>query len=411
MKMTFKELISICLSMVLAFSLALPVYAGSAISGSISSNYEFDEATGHLTIGKVIEKKSILDIHSIPKDKIKSVTIREGVTKIGDSSPMINNDILHETPIIGAFEGCTGLTSVTIPDSVRKIGDRAFKGCTGLTSITIPNSVAYIGEDAFSNCTSLSSINVNEENQNFKSIDGVLFSKGETELIQYPTGRKATNYTIPNSVTSIDDSAFSGCTGLKEVTLGNSVKRIYYYSINFESVVLRREMCSSKCYIDIFKGCTSLSSINVNEENQNFKSIDGVLFSKDGKTLLQFPTGKKETNYTIPNSVESIGSSAFKKCTGLTSVTIPDSVTKIDNYAFEGCTGLTSVTIGNGVKEIGDSAFEGCTGLTSVNIGNGATFIGSYVFLGCTNLKEVTIPKELDITRVLFDKNVKINRI
>ena len=410
MKSKLKKIMSICLAMVLAFSLALPVYAGSAISGAISSNYEFDETTGHLTIGKVIEKKSILKIHSIPQDKIKSVTIRDGVTKIGDSSPMIN-DIIHETPIIGAFEGCTGLTSVTIPDSVTSIGDSAFAGCTGLTSITIPNSVAYIGEDAFSNCRGLTSINVDTENPWYKSIDGVLFSKDETELIQYPTGRKATNYTIPNSVTSIGSWAFAGCTGLKEVTLGNSVKRIYYYSINFESVVLRREMCSSKCYIDIFSGCTSLSSINVNEENQNFKSIDGVLFSKDGKTLLQFPTGKKETNYTIPNSVESIGSSAFKGCTGLTSVTIPDSVTKIDNYAFEGCTGLTSVTIGNGVKEIGEDAFRDCTGLTSITIPDGVTKIGSYVFSGCTNLKEVTIPKELDITRVLFDKNVKINRI
>ena len=364
MKSKLKKIMSICLAMVLAFSLALPVYAGSAISGAISSNYEFDETTGHLTIGKVIEKKSILDIHSIPKDKIKSVTIREGVTKIGDSSPMINNDILHETPIIGAFEGCTGLTSVTIPDSVREIGDRAFSGCEGLTSITIPNSVAYIGEDAFSHCTSLTSINVDTENTCYKSIDGVLFSKGGKTLLQFPTGKRETNYTIPNSVESIGSWAFEGCPGLKEVTLGNSVKRIYYYSINFESIVLRREMCSSECYIDIFSGCTSLSSINVNEENQNFKSIDGVLFSKDGKTLLQFPTGKKETNYTIPNSVESIGSRAFSGCTGLTSVTIPDSVTKIDNYAFE----------------------------------------------GCTSLKEVTIPRELDITYV-FDEHVKVNRI
>ena len=504
MKSKFKKIMSICLAMVLAFSLALPVYAGSAISGSISSNYEFDEATGHLTIGKVIEKKSILEIHSIPQDKIKSVTIRDGVTKIGGSIPK-TDDIMHNT--IGAFWGCTSLTSVTIPDSVteicdmafsdctgltsvtigngvKNIGEYAFEGCTALTSITIPNSVDYIGKDAFLHCISLTSINVDTENQCYKSIDGVLFSKDGKTLLQFPIGKREANYAIPNSVESIGSNAFSGCTGLTSIVIPDSVKNIRGYTFSgctglasivipdsvteigwkafsgctgltsvsigngvkeigkeafsgctgltsivipdsdnvteiydsafanctgltsvtigsatigdnvfanctgLEEVILGnhverigyRKSCRPCQYSgkmariyyksfedkrnrgNAFRGCTSLTSINADTENQCYKSIDGVLFSKDGKTLLQFPRGKKETDYTIPNSVGSIGSSAFAGCTGLTSITIPDSVTSIGRSAFA----------------------------------------------GCTSLKEVTIPRELDIT---FSEHVKVNRI
>ena len=117
---------------------------------------------------------------------------------------------------------------------------------------------------------------------------------------------------------------------------------------------------------DAFYGCTGLTSINVAEDNLNYASIDGVLYSKDKKTLIRVPITK--TNFTIPNSVTSIGGSAFEGCTGLTSITIPNSVTSIGGSAFYGCTGLTSVTIPNSVTSIGGFAFYSCTGLTSMTV-------------------------------------------
>ena len=208
----------------------------------------------------------------------------------------------------GAFSYCAGLTSITIPNSVTSIESYAFRGCTGLTSVTIPNSVTSIGQYAFSGCTGLTAINVDEINTAYSSIDGVLFNKSQTELIQYPEGKQGT-YAIPNSVTSIERSAFRGCTGLTSVTIPNSVTSIG---------------------VTAFYGCTSLTSVN------------------------------------IPNSVKSIGSAAFYGCTSLTSIDIPNSVTSIESYAFYDCTGLTSVTIPNSVTSIGGRAFYGCTGLTDI---------------------------------------------
>ena len=195
-----------------------------------------------------------------------------------------------------AFYECTSLTSITIPNSVTSIGDYAFYGCTSLTSITIPNSVTTIGEQAFASCSSLTSINIPNS---VTSIGSSVFS--------HCTG--LTSITIPNSVTSIDYGAFASCTRLTSITIPNSVTSIGNYA---------------------FRNCSSLTSI------------------------------------TIPNSVTSINNYAFENCTSLTSITIPNSVTSIGYYAFYKCTSLTSITIGSGVKNIYRYAFGYCPELTDV---------------------------------------------
>ena len=211
-----------------------------------------------------------------------------------------------------AFEGCTGLTSVTISNGVTSMGSSAFEGCTGLTSITIPNSVTSIGHSAFSSCTGLTSIVVESGNTRYDSRENcnAIIETATNTLIQ---GSNTT--IIPNSVTKIEYFAFLGCTGLTSVTIPNSVTaEIGYYA---------------------FLGCTGLTSV------------------------------------TIPNSVTGIGSYAFLGCTGLTSVTIPNSVTSIGCAVFSSCTGLTSITIGNNVMWIGEDAFANCKNLTSISVSAG----------------------------------------
>ncbi len=281
-----------------------------------------------------------------------------------------------------AFNGCSGLISITIPDSVTSIGGNAFYGCSGLTSIDIPDSVTSIEFAAFSNCTGLTSIIIPDS---VTSIEGRAF-RDCTGL---------TSVTIPDSVTSIGWEAFSGCTSLTSITIPDSVT-----SIENEA----------------FSECSSLTSVTIG---------NGV--TSIGYEAFYYCTGL--TSITIPDSVTSIGESAFQNCTGLTSIAIPDSVTSIESSAFSGCKGLTSIAIGNGVTEIGESAFWACTGLTKVEISdlaawckidfstdesnplyhaeklylNGSlvtdleipdsvTSIGGNAFYGCSGLTSVTIP-------------------
>ena len=262
-----------------------------------------------------------------------SVTIPEKVTYNGKTYSVTS---IREF----AFEDCSGLTSVEIPNSVTSIGDYAFAYCSGLTSITIPGSVTSIGGSAFEGCSGLKKVIVPDIaawcNISFGSYSAnpLCYAKH----IYSDENNEITDLVIPNSVTSIGGSAFSGCSGLTSVTIGNSVTSIGS---------------------NAFGSCSGLTSI------------------------------------TIPNSVTSIGSSAFLGCSGLTSVTIPNSVTTIGNAAFWGCSSLTSVSIGNSVTSIGGYAFYYCSGLTSVTIPNSVTSIGSYAFGGCSGLTSVTIPNSV----------------
>lgn len=240
----------------------------------------------------LIEKAKVAEVTSYPNiydDYTGDIVIPEKVTY---------NDVEYRVEVIGnnAFQNCSRLTSITIPNSVTSIGNHTFEGCSGLTSITIPNSVTSIGTWAFQDCTHLTSI------------------------------------TIPNSVTSIGSSAFYRCSGLTSITIPNSMTSIGN---------------------QVFAGCKSLTSITI--PNSVTTICGGAFSSCSGLTSITIPNSVTSIEWeaflgcsslssiTIPNSVTSIEQHAFRGCSSLTSITIPNSVTSIGNSAFLGCSKLENV--------------------------------------------------------------------
>ncbi len=233
-----------------------------------------------------------------------------------------------------AFYKCKNLKSITIPDSVTSIGERAFCYCTALTDITIPEALTSIGIWVFAYCESLKSI------------------------------------IIPNSVVSIGTYAFNNCDSLTSINITDSVTNIGYGA---------------------FSSCASLTDINVDANNSYYSSKDGVLYNKNGSSLICCAGGKSGV-FTIPDSVTSICDNAFYGCESLTSVVIPDSITTIGDYVFGSCTNLTSVLIPDGVTSIGYSAFSHCENLKSITIPDTVKSIGTYAFTYCSSLASITIP-------------------
>jgi hypothetical protein len=299
------------------------------------------------SVDGVLFDKSQTTLIQYPEAKAGDYTIPNSVTDIGAAfsgcTGLTSVAIPNSVTSIGdtLFLGCTSLITVTIPNSVTSIGGAAFDSCTSLTNATIPKSVTNIGDDPFAYCPSLMAITVDPLNPSYSSVDGVLFDKSQTTLIQYPGG-KAGGYSIPKSVTNIgrSASAFRGCVNLTSITIPKSAT----------GTIQREE----------FDGCTNLAAFTVDALNPTYSSVDGVLFDKTETTVLRYPTGKAGS-YSIPNTVTSIGFEAFYDCLNLTGVTIPNSVTSIGEFAFHACNSLSSVTIPDSVTSIPMEAFGDCT--------------------------------------------------
>ena len=317
-----------------------------------------------------ISETTEAEVNICPITVSGSVVIPATITYYGKEYPVTR---------IGAqaFFCNSGLTSVTIPNSVTSIGACAFYGCSGLTSVTIPNSVTSIGAQAFRGCGSLTSVTI----PNSVTSIGVYFFADCSGL---------TSVTIPNSVTSIEGQAFYNCSGLTSVTIPNSVTSIKHNAFYGCSGLTSITIPSSVKYIDgcLFGECDNLASVKVESGNTVYDSrndCNAIIMTESNELV----SGCNNT--VIPNSVTSIGGSAFWGCSGLTSVTIPNSVTSIGQSAFADCSGLTSVTIPNSVTSIEGSTFYGCSGLTSVTIGNSVTSIGVDAFYHCSGLTSVHI--------------------
>lgn len=303
-----------------------------------------------------------------------------------------------------AFEKCSSLEEIVIPDGVEKICKNVFDDCKNLRKITLGAKVKDIDFLSLGGCVSLVSITVNENNENFCSEKGVLFSKDKSILYIYPKGKTAREYVVPEGVKTIKDRAFKDCKNLTAVALPESLETIEDAAFNhcnrLTSLSIPKNV-NSLAYT-AFHGCDGVKSVVWNAKR--CKSPKGYIarvpFEMDvtsfifGNEVEVIPSmlcaNMKIATVTLPNSLKEIGTRAFSECANLTAIKIPNGVEKIGEGAFSLCRKVTSFRIPNSVKTIGDRAFSMCDVLKSVVIGSGVTSIGKSAFDSNDMLRTIT---------------------
>ncbi|MBR3835457.1 MAG: leucine-rich repeat protein, partial [Clostridia bacterium] len=399
--------------------------------------------SGKLTIFGTGEMQEF-DSSNVPwssiKDHIVSAEICDGVTSVGSN----------------AFRDCKNLTSVTIANSVTKIGSNSYRGgcsfvkCSSLTQITIPENVSFIADSTFLNCTALTSIDVASGNSTYSSVDGVLYDRYKNTLYCYPAGKVDTAFTIPASVKTIFDYAFSYCNNLKEITIPANVNSInenafYYDNIDKITFVGSAPTIDSSAFwqttADVYYPLED--SLWTPDKLINYggdltwhantgtcgTGVQWKLIYKNGYATLTISgvgaipdyssaekPWKAHSSYirtlVVENGITHIGSYAFSS-SGLTTVRLADSVKSIGVSAFGYCSNLYSVGLGNGLESIGESAFLSsglssvvfpdslksigqkafryCKSLRSVTLGNGVKSVGDYAFSQCTAMNTLEL--------------------
>ena len=324
-----------------------------------------------------------------------------------------------------AFE-YTDIEEIISPDTVTQIGWSAFWGCHNLTTVYIGKGVNTIENNPFPNCSSLTNIAVDNDNENFKSINGNLYSKDGKSVVSFASGQstngsysvpygveviatgafQSTNFehiTLPETVWLIGEDAFYCCYNLKTVKLPESLLEIGSYAFSFCNSMENIDIPKNVGYIypTSLSNCTGLKSISVALENEYYKSIDGNLYSKDGETLITYAPGKTENSFTVLNGVTQIGEYCFSDAINLVNITLPSSLKSIGRYAFNSCLSLKTITVPEGVEYIGDDAFCNCSALVEIVLPSTITRIESWTFEYCESLSSITIPE--GITYIGYD--------
>ena len=359
------------------------------------------------------------------KDKTKLVKYSGGKTETEYTLPETVTEIGYK-----AFLASSALQTIGLNDGLLKISDYAFKDCTSLVSIVLPDMLTEIGTDIFNNtaytnkdtadytggvvysgnwavkakanaeniqlkqgtiglidgcflsnlylqtiyipetvrmvssaifekCLDLADINVDANNQDYTSIDGILYDKSKTELLKVPPKSAVTDLDLPDTVTAISKSALSKCSSLKNVTIPSSVT-------NIEKTV--------------FTDCNNLENINAAAENEYYTSIGGILYDKNKTVLMAVPKKSPVTKLDLPNTIETIGEDVAAKCINLTEVIFPKSLRVIEDNAFDGCSNLEYADLNDGLTQIGSFAFNTCEKLNMTKIPKTVTDIGSFAF-------------------------------
>lgn len=303
---------------------------------------------------------------------------------------MNNGDFKIFNNVLMKYLGKGGV--VTIPDGIQEISHFAFQSeyCANITEVIIPSSVKEVNFP-FSHCSALERITVNEENPNYQTIDGNLYTKDGATLVTYAPASKQIQFCIPEGVKRVEPFAFANCS-LEELVIPSSVN-------NIENVA--------------FGG--SIKSIFVDDSNTAYCMRDGLLLTHDHKTVLRYVGDASTTEVPfgvthiatgafartdlacimLPKTVQIIGNAAFSNCDRLETIELSQGITSIEQYAFYGCKKLKAITLPASLRSIGRNTFEGCSSLTEIEIPQGITELDGKMFGGCTALTSVTIPNSV----------------